>query len=298
MTEFLIKSLTEIVGNSSVLLSEPMKNHTTFRIGGPCDIMLLPKSCEEIRDSIKALKENGTDYYIIGNGSNLLVSDKGYRGAVIKLSRNFSETSVDGTDIYAEAGAMLSGVSSLAAQNSLTGLEFASGIPGSIGGAVLMNAGAYGGEMKDVIVETEYLSSDLEIKKTREHGFSYRNSIFQKNGAVVLSTRMSLKPGNRDEINAEIQRLTLQRKAKQPLSFPSAGSAFKRPEGYFAAKLIDDAGLRGYSVGGAQVSELHTGFVINKGGATAEDVKKLLDTVRDVVYEKFGVKLEREIRYL
>lgn len=260
--------------------------------------MLLPKSCEEIRDSIKALKENGTDYYIIGNGSNLLVSDKGYRGAVIKLSRNFSKTSVDGTDIYAEAGAMLSGVSSLAAQNSLTGLEFASGIPGSIGGAVLMNAGAYGGEMKDVIVETEYLSSDLEIKKTREHGFSYRNSIFQKNGAVVLSTRMSLKPGNRDEINAEIQRLTLQRKAKQPLSFPSAGSAFKRPEGYFAAKLIDDAGLRGYSVGGAQVSELHTGFVINKGGATAEDVKKLLDTVRDVVYEKFGVKLEREIRYL
>ena len=298
MTELLKNKFTEVLGEEAVLISEPMKKHTTFRIGGPCDIMLLPKSAEEIRDSVRILKENGIDYYIIGNGSNLLVSDKGFKGAIIKLSKNFSETRVNGCEIIAEAGAMLSGVSSLAAQNSLTGLEFASGIPGSVGGAVLMNAGAYGGEMKDVVVETEYLSNDLEIERTKEHGFSYRNSIFQENGGIILKTRMLLKQRNKDEINAEIQRLTAQRKAKQPLSYPSAGSAFKRPNGYFAAKLIDEAGLRGFSVGGAEVSELHTGFVINKGDATASDVLKLLDTVRDVVFEKSGVTLMREIKYI
>lgn len=298
MTDLIIRELKNIVGSGAVLINEPMKNHTTFRIGGPCGVMLLPESREEIRDAVKSLRDSGVKYYIIGNGSNLLVSDKGFDGAVIKLSKNFSKTVIKGDEITAEAGAMLSGVSSLAAQNSLTGLEFASGIPGSIGGAVLMNAGAYGGEMKDVVVETEYLADDLEIKTTREHGFSYRHSVFQENGGVVLKTRMVLKKGDKDLINAEIGRLTAQRKAKQPLSFPSAGSAFKRPEGYFAAKLIDDAGLRGYTVGGAQVSELHTGFVVNRGGATAADVSRLLDDVRDKVYEKFGVELQREIKYL
>jgi len=293
-----IKSIKEFADNDHILYDEAMSRHTTFKIGGCADAVALPESEEELIMLIKAARANKIPYCIIGNGSNLLVSDKGIRGLVIKLFKNFSDISVDGDTITAQSGALLSKVSSVAMQNSLTGMEFASGIPGTIGGAVFMNAGAYGGEMKDITVETRYLDENLEIKTVTEHGFGYRKSIFQKNSGIILSTILKLKKGNIDDIAAEMERLSAARKEKQPINMPSAGSAFKRPEGHFAAKLIDDCGLRGYKVGDAAVSEKHTGFVVNCGNATAEEVIELLDSVSDKVYEKTGVRLEREIKFI
>ena len=228
-----------------------------------------------------------------------MVSDNGIRGMVIKIFKNFSEISVDGDEITAQSGALLSKVSSVAAKNSLAGMEFASGIPGSIGGGVFMNAGAYGGEMKDIVLESRYIDDNFEIKTMTQHLFSYRHSIYQDmENAVILSVKLKLRKGNSEEINAEIARLTEARVSKQPTDMPSAGSAFKRPEGYFAAKLIDDCGLRGVSVGGAQVSEKHTGFIVNTGGATCEDIKKLIRNVRWTVFEKTGVQLTPEIKFI
>ena len=200
--------------------------------------------------------------------------------------------------ICAQAGATLSSLAAFAAERGLEGLQFASGIPGTVGGAVLMNAGAYGGQMSDVVVRTKYIDKSSEIQTAEEHGFSYRSSVFQKNGGIILETAMKLQHGNRDEIYEKMRSLAEARREKQPLNFPSAGSAFKRPEGFFAAKLIDDAGLRGFTVGGAKISEKHTGFVINRGGATQKDVSELMQKVSDTVYEKFGVRLEREIKFL
>ena len=293
---FVYDELKSITGE--VLRNEPMSLHTTFKIGGAADFLVQPSTCDEIRGLVKLLREENIPFAVIGNGSNLLVSDNGFRGVVIKLLKNFSEIRADGETVYAQAGATLSALAAFAAERGLDGLQFASGIPGSVGGAVLMNAGAYGGQMSDVIVKTKYIDKNSEIRTAEEHGFAYRSSVFQKNGGIILETELLLRRGSKDEIYEKMRAFAEARREKQPLNYPSAGSAFKRPEGYFAAKLIDNAGLRGFSVGGAQVSEKHTGFVINRGTATEKDVSELLQKVSDTVFEKFGVRLEREIKFL
>ena len=281
-------------------LQEPMSKHTTFRIGGPADFYLCPHSTKEVQQTIQICKEENLPYFILGNGSNLLVSDKGYRGAIIQLWKNFSDISVKDCCITAKAGALLSKVAAEALEEGLTGMEFASGIPGTIGGAVFMNAGAYGGEMKDIIKEVKVLDDQGEVRvlSNEEMKLGYRTSIVKEKGYTVLSAVLQLKKGDVSVIRETMEDLKNRRTSKQPLDMPSAGSTFKRPEGYFAGKLIMDSGLRGFSVGGAQVSEKHCGFVVNKGGATAEDVTALIREVQRRVKEKFGVELETEVRFL
>ena len=283
-----------------ILVAEPMKNHTTFRIGGPADALALPKTPEEVAEVVRFCHEHAQPYYVLGNGSNLLVSDEGYRGIVLQLYRNFNDIQVNGEMITVQSGAMLAAVARTAYQNGLTGLEFASGIPGPIGGAVVMNAGAYGGEMKHVLREVTVLTKEGEVlaipAKALELG--YRTSVIPKNGWIVLGAVLQLKKGDPEQILARMEELKEQRITKQPLDLPSAGSTFKRPEGYFAGKLIMDAGLRGFSVGGAQVSEKHCGFVVNRGGATADDVRALIRAVQKKVFENSGVMLEPEVKFL
>lgn len=292
--------LINIMDQESVLLDEPMKKHTTFRIGGPSDYFVLPKNIEEVKGVIALCKEKEVPFYILGNGSNLLVSDDGFRGVIIQLYKNMSHIEVEGNAIRAQVGALLSKIAAEALQNGLTGFEFASGIPGTLGGAVVMNAGAYGGEMKDVLKSVTVADGEGNIIKLSadELNLGYRTSIVKTAGYLVLEAEISLKEGIPEEIKALMKDLTERRTSKQPLEFPSAGSTFKRPEGYFAGKLIMDSGLRGYRVGGAQVSEKHCGFVINAGGATAADVRALIQDVQNTVYEKFGVMLEPEVRFL
>lgn len=292
--------LCEIAGSGNVRRNEPMKKHTTFRIGGPADYFVIPHSKEELQKAVKLCKEQEAPYYILGNGSNLLVGDKGYRGVVIQVYKNLGRVEVEGEELFAEAGAPLSVAAKQAQRASLTGLEFASGIPGTVGGAVAMNAGAYGGEMKDVLKEVTVLTGDgdfLTIPK-EELELGYRTSIVLKRGYLVLSARLALEKGDEGEIAARMEELKEKRVTKQPLEYPSAGSTFKRPEGYFAGKLIMDAGLRGFSVGGAMVSEKHCGFVINRGNATAKDVLDLMREVSRKVRERFGVELEPEVKLL
>ena len=283
------------------LLDEPMKKHTTFRIGGPADIYVEP-SISQMVPLITFLKESSVQYIVIGNGSNLLVSDDGIEGVVISFGKSAAEISInqDTAEITVEAGAMLSSVANRAADAGLTGLEFASGIPGSIGGAVYMNAGAYGGEMKDVITTVQILREDgqIETVPVDKLDLSYRHSALMNSSGIVIGATLQLAKGNKDEIKATIDDIRQKRIEKQPLNFPSAGSTFKRPEGYFAGKLIDDSGLRGYTVGGAQVSEKHCGFVVNKSDATASDVLTLMKNVDQIVYEKFGVHLTPEVRII
>lgn len=283
-----------------ILVAEPMKNHTTFRIGGPADALALPKTPEEVAEVVRFCHEHAQPYYVLGNGSNLLVSDEGYRGLVLQLYRNFNEIQVNGETITVQSGAMLAAVARTAYQTGLTGLEFASGIPGTIGGAVVMNAGAYGGEMKNVLKEVTVLTKEGEVlvipAKALELG--YRTSVIPKNGWIVLGAVLQLKKGDQEQILARMEELKEQRITKQPLDLPSAGSTFKRPEGYFAGKLIMDAGLRGFTVGGAQVSEKHCGFVVNRGNATAADVWKLICEVKRRVKEMTGVELEPEVKLL
>lgn len=290
----------ELLGEERVLTEEPMSRHTTFRIGGPADYFLMPSTYEEIGAILKICKEADMPYFILGNGSNLLVSDAGYRGVIIQLFRNMSEIEVNGTEIRAAAGALLSGIAAAAKNASLTGFEFAGGIPGTLGGAVVMNAGAYGGEMKDVLKEVIVMTKDGEILKLQanELELGYRTSIVKKMDYLVLEAVIGLEEGDQEAIKQRMRELTEQRVSKQPLEYPSAGSTFKRPEGYFAGKLIMDSDLRGYRVGGAQVSEKHCGFVINAGDATAADVVKLMQDVSDIVKEKFGVTLEPEVKFL
>ena len=299
--EEVYNKLKQLFSEVEFLLDEPMKKHTTFRIGGPADIYVEP-SISQMVPLLRYLNENQSPYIVIGNGSNLLVSDEGIEGVVISLGKKASSIEVDKEDscIYAEAGAMLSAVSSKAAGAGLTGLEFASGIPGSVGGAVYMNAGAYGGEIKDVLEYAEILDNSGQVKEVPvdELDLSYRHSALMANPGFVLGAKLKLAPGNVDEIKATIEDIKQKRIEKQPLNYPSAGSTFKRPEGYFAGKLIDDAGLRGYTVGGAQVSEKHCGFVINKSEATAADVLQLMKDVDSKVYEKFGVHLSPEVRII
>lgn len=276
---------------------EPMMKHTTFRIGGPARYFFMPKNTEEIRQLLSYCRKEKKKYMVLGNGSNMLFPDEGYDGIIIYIGGNMSEIRVEGTSLYAEAGALLSKTAVVAREHGLTGLEFAAGIPGTIGGAMVMNAGAYGGEMKDVVSSVDVLECDGTVRcyTGEEMKFGYRKSVIDAD-RIVLGARIKLKPGDRDAIDEEMNRLKEARLAKQPLEYPSAGSTFKRPEGYFAGKLIDDSGLRGYKVGGAMVSEKHCGFVINYDGATAEDVITLIEDVRQKVYEKYQVTLEPEVR--
>lgn len=283
-----------------LLENEPMSAHTTFRIGGPADMFVSVRSISEVRELIKAAKETMTPFMVIGNGSNMLVSDKGIRGLVIHIGKDLSDISVSGNIITAQAGALMSKVASEALRAELTGFETLSGIPGSLGGGLFMNAGAYGGEIKNVVKSVTYIDESGEIYtvSNEECKFSYRHSIFCDGGKYILSAELELKKGDPSEIKAAMDDYNNRRKEKQPLSMPSAGSTFKRPEGYFAGRLIEDCGLKGYRVGGAMISDLHAGFVVNTGNATASDVMTLIDDVRDMVRKKFGVELEPEVRLI
>ena len=294
------KMFCDLLGEDRVFTEEAMSQHTTFKIGGPADYFLMPDKGEDVGRVIKICKEKEIPYFILGNGSNLLVGDGGYRGAVIQIYRNMSSVTVEGNEITAQAGALLSAVAAAAKNASLTGFEFAGGIPGTIGGAVVMNAGAYGGEMKDVLTEVTVMNAEGDIftLPTEELELGYRTSIIKTAGYIVLEAKIRLKEGDPEVIRETMKDLTIRRTTKQPLEYPSAGSTFKRPEGYFAGKLIVDSGLAGYQVGGAQVSEKHCGFVINAGDATARDVRTLMDNVRDIVYKKYGVTLEPEVKFL
>ena len=300
MQEEMRQKFIEIFGNNRVLFDEPMSQHTTFRIGGPADVFVMPENYEQIREVLRLCKEEKLPFFVLGNGSNLLVSDSGYRGVIIQMDRNMEEICLDGEEIHACAGALLSSVAVAARNASLTGFEFAGGIPGTIGGAAVMNAGAYGGELKDVLKEVTVMTREGEILTipADKLEMGYRTSIIKTAGYLVLEAVISLKKGDEEKIRAVMKELSERRTEKQPLDYPSAGSTFKRPEGYFAGKLIMDSGLRGYRAGGAQVSEKHCGFVINAGGATAEDVRSLMDHVIRVVREKYGVTLEPEVKFL
>ncbi len=293
-----IKKISEIAVN--VKFGEEMKNHTTFKIGGPADAFVSAESAEEIRAVRGFCRENGVPCLIMGNGSNMLVSDKGIRGVVLRVGNAMSDCRADGETVYAEAGILMSALAKRILEASLTGFEFASGIPGTLGGGIYMNAGAYGGELKDIIEEVTYIDENNEIKtaKNAELGFGYRRSMFETGNYVILSCKMKLKRGNRNEIKALMAEYAQRRNDKQPISMPSAGSTFKRPEGYFAGKLIQDAGLMGYTAGGARVSEKHAGFVVNKGGASAKDVLDVIEHVQKTVEEKFGVRLEPEVKFV
>lgn len=300
MKQEFYEKLSKIVRKEQILEEEPMKKHTTFRIGGPAEYLILPQTTEEIADVIKLCRQEEIPWYIVGNGSNLLVADEGVRGVVIQLLRNFNQIQAEGCQIRMQTGAQNAAVAKRALDASLTGFEFAAGIPGTIGGAVVMNAGAYGGEMKDILKEVTVLDPNGMIRTipAEELELGYRTSIIARKGYVVLEAVIVLKTGDPKEIKAAMDELKEKRVTKQPLEYPSAGSTFKRPEGYFAGKLIMDAGLRGFSVGGAQISEKHCGFVINKGNATAKDVTELMDETKKIVMEKFGVALEPEVKRL
>ena len=300
MYQELLSELRAMEDGPEVLTDEPMGSHTSFRIGGNADVFITPRSTDQTARVLSAVKRTGLPYFILGNGSNLLVSDSGYRGIVIRLYKNISDVKVEGDTVTAEAGASLSAIAAAARNASLTGFEFAAGIPGTLGGAVVMNAGAYGGEMKDVVEAAEVLTPDGRLISIpgKDLGFGYRKSIIRSSDYVVLSARLRLKKGDREEITALMKDLQQRRISKQPLEFPSAGSTFKRPEGYFAGKLIEDAGLRGFSVGGAMVSDKHCGFVINRGSASASDVYSLICQVKDRVKAQSGVDLEPEVLFL
>ena len=285
---------------TDTVTGEDMSIHTTFKAGGPADYYVVPHNSDEVADIIRLCKKECMPYIILGGGSNMLFTKKGYRGIVIHIGKLLSDIQVKDDVITAYAGAKLPAVSIKAAESGLSGLEFAAGIPGSVGGAVVMNAGAYGGEIKDVLIDATVLTAEGELKTvTRDElDLSYRHSIVPEKGYIVLSARFRLTPKPKDEIKSYMAELRAKRVEKQPLEYPSAGSTFKRPEGYFAGKLIMDAGLRGYSVGDAQVSQKHCGFVVNKGEATAADVLTLIKDVQETVLKQFGVKLEPEVKMI
>ena len=296
-----VRLIAETVGMSAVAVDESMSKHTTFKIGGGADVIIQPGGANQLLAVIKLLKRFDIPYFVMGNGSNLLVGDKGIRGAVIKISSSMSECEVSGCTVTAEAGIKLSRLANTALNNGLAGLEFASGIPGTLGGAVYMNAGAYGEEMKDIIQDVTYIDTEQDriiILPAKECGFGYRKSIFCDKPAIITGATLRLADGDESEIKAKMNELTQRRCDKQPLDRPSAGSTFKRPEGYFAGALIQDCGLKGYSVGGAEVSQKHSGFIVNMGGATAADVRGLIQEVQNRVYEKFGVRLEPEVKFV
>ena len=281
---------------------EPMNRHTSFRIGGPADLLVMPKTERAVCCAVKAAKQAGLPLTVLGNGSNVLVRDEGIRGVVLCIGTEYGAVHVEETTMQAQTGALLSVLANEALKNSLTGLEFAGGIPGSLGGALFMNAGAYDGQMEDVVVSSRYYDAKIDAVgtlKAEEHAFAYRSSVFKSHPEwIALSAVLQLKQGEPTEIRAKMDDFAQRRREKQPLNYPSAGSTFKRPKGYFAGKLIQDAGLMGYTIGGAQVSEKHAGFVINRGDATCEDVLRLIEHVQKEVRRQFGVELEPEVRVL
>ncbi|MCI9140581.1 UDP-N-acetylmuramate dehydrogenase [bacterium 1XD42-8] len=297
MNQVFYNGVSSLIQKENILLKEPMKRHTTFRIGGEADFYLKPNGIEEMAKLIKYCNSINMEYCIIGNGSNLLVGDEGYRGAIIQVFDNKNHLRIEGKKIIAGAGALLSQIANFAWENELTGMEFAAGIPGTIGGAVVMNAGAYGSEMKEIVTKVEAVTGNGEIifLTEEELGFGYRMSIFKKRPLIAMEVTLELEKGEKSMIKARMNELKEKRVKSQPLEFPSAGSVFKRPEGYYAGKLIMDAGLRGFRVGGAMVSKKHCGFIINVGDASAKDVKDLIGEIQDRVREKFGVMLEPEV---
>ncbi len=278
--------------------NEPMSRHTTFRIGGPAKLYIVPESIESFADAVMIVKDAGVRYFMIGKGSNVLFADEGYEGAVISTEK-LNRVTVTGNEIYCECGASFTAVSHTARDNSLTGLEFANGIPGSVGGAVYMNAGAYGGEVSQVLKESTYFDTDsckIVTIPLDEHDYGYRTSVYVKNKSwVILSAVFSLETGNAADIKAVMDDYMLRRKTKQPLEYPSAGSVFKRCQGHFTGQMIEEQGLKGYSVGGAQISEKHAGFIINKGGATASDVLELISFIQKKINKAYGLDLECEV---
>ena len=301
----MLDKLRIILPENILFFNEPLKKHSTFRIGGNADVLVAPQNLLQIQLLFAYIKENSIPYTVIGNGSNLLFSDDGFRGIVVKIGSEFSGIESTLTDngmiLNVKAGTLLSRLAAFACENSLTGLEFASGIPGSVGGAILMNAGAYDGEISQVLVESTYFDikkMSVGTKSYEMHDFSYRHSSYEDDGLIILSGIFSLKNGNKDDILLKMKDLNSRRISKQPLEFPSAGSTFKRPAGLYAGKLIEDAGLKGFSIGGAQVSEKHCGFVINKGGATCSDVINVIKYVKSAVFDKFGVELETEVKII
>lgn len=300
MTQNILNELEQIVGEESILVDEPMDKHTTFRIGGAADYLVMPTSAEQISEVIKLCRQQDIPYFVMGNGSNLLVSDSGFRGVILQIYDRFRQISWNGNRAVVQAGCLLSRFGSEAAEQGLTGFEFATGIPGTMGGAVAMNAGAYGGEMKDCLVSVTMMDMDgnTRIYSLDELELGYRTSAAAKYNLIVLNAEIRLKYGEPGEIRQRLSALRTARKEKQPLEYPSAGSTFKRPEGFFAGKLIEDAGFKGYKNGGAMISEKHSGFVINYNNATAKDVLDLVQIVQRGVFEQFGVMLELEIKKL
>lgn len=292
------KGLEEILSKDSIKYNEPMKKHTTMKVGGPCDCMVEPSSIEEIQKVLEYVKENNIKYYIIGNGSNLLVKDEGVHALIIKIANKFSGFEVNGEYIKAYSGCSVPKLSQIAKENSLSGLEFACGIPGSVGGGIRMNAGAYGSEMVNVVEKVGFLDENGNLKEIdgKDAHFTYRHSMFVDNPQyVVVYAIYKLVKGNKEEISKIMEENMNSRKQKQPIEYPNFGSVFKRPEGYFVGKLVDDCGLKGYKIGGAQVSTKHSGFMINAGDATCKDVLDLIEYVKEKVYEKFNVKLQEEV---
>ncbi len=296
----MFEKLKSIVGEEYIKQNESMAKHCTFRCGGEAELYVMPGSIEELVQVVKTCKENDYPYMVIGNGSNILVRDEGYQGVVIEINNRINGIDVIGEEIVADAGAKLSSVAIAAYENDLAGFEFAHGIPGNVGGAVMMNAGAYGGEMKDVIKWVKVLNNENQIETidAKDLELGYRSSVIAKKSMIVLQMCIQLQIGIAGEIGEIMQILMEKRKFRQPLEYPSAGSTFKRPKGYFAGKLIEDAGLRGYRVGGAMVSEKHCGFVINYDNATATDVLQLMNDVQEKVRERFGVELEPEVKII
>ena len=296
----MLEILQKLVGAERVWAEEPMKDHTTFRAGGCARYLVEPEDAAQLSAVVNACREQDVPYYVVGNGSNLLVSDEGYDGVIIHLFKNMSEIRVEGERMILQAGALLVRAASTACREGLSGLEFASGIPGTVGGALVMNAGAYGGEMKDVASRVTVLTAEGTIREytKEEMAFGYRRSRLTEEESIVLEAEFALRPGRTEEIRARMEELKEQRVAKQPLEYASAGSTFKRPEGYFAGKLIEDAGLRGFRIGDAQVSEKHCGFVINRGNATASQIAEVIRQVQDRVYERSGVRLQTEVKFL
>lgn len=299
MIKELDEQLYDLLGADSIKKEEPMKEHTTFRIGGPADYFIVPKSKEMILEVLKLCREWKIPVYVVGNGSNLLVGDKGFRGVILHIGRQMSSLWFEGDNrVRAQAGVMLSKLSREAAVKGLSGLEFASGIPGTLGGAIAMNAGAYGREIKDVLVEASVINEkhQIAVLTNEEMNFGYRKSVAGEKGYIVLEAVFALEQGNTDDILEKMRELNKRRQDKQPLNLPSAGSTFKRPEGYYAGKLIEDAGLKGFRVGGAFISQKHCGFAVNDGNATAADVSRLMEEADKRVFERFGVHLEPEVR--
>ncbi len=296
----MLEILQKLVGTEQVWAQEPMKKHTTFRVGGCARYLVEPGDVQQLSAVVNACREQKVPYYVVGNGSNLLVSDAGYNGVIIHLFKNMSEIRTEGNHMILQAGALLARAARTACREGLSGLEFASGIPGTVGGALVMNAGAYGGEMKDVVSRVTVLTSEGEPwEYTKEQmAFGYRRSRLTEEAGIVLETEFTLHPGRTEEIQARMEELKEKRVLKQPLEYASAGSTFKRPEGHFAGKLIEDAGLRGFRIGDAQVSEKHCGFVINRGNASASEIAEVIRQVQDRVYAHSGVRLQTEVKFL